>query len=507
MSATRTSSLHRLLSAAVVLIGVSGCADPGDGPGPSAQDDDGRSRVGEAGVYESDGGGGSGSPGGWADEGPYRDGGWPEDAPGYNPREGCGGNCPEQTPYCDLQSGRCLACRVGDPLYACPATAPICKVDPDNPDDVFANTCVECISQNDCDRLCDPVSGQCVQCFVREDGQSVGCLAGSEGSVCKTSRVPGRNRCVECLQDYDCASSSGGPSCDLEDNRCVGCLEDAHCTDREWPHCGEELVCTGCEGESHCAHLPGTPLCRQDTGACVECLDQEQCADPAASRCDAESGTCVACRDEEDCSHLEGTGVCDVDPDDGGNNRCVQCTGDEYAACGSYEQFVCESLTRTCSTEYVVASAEACDFCVSDAQCEAGMICARNTFGPDQAEVGYFCQWIEGAAGAPGSCSLDGRPFVERVEDAVSIDGQVATICVLAATTCPALADAEFSLPCDPGGDPGEACGHPDFEDGVCLQRGPDDFRCSVPCDSLADCPVGSASCATINQAQVCELW
>jgi hypothetical protein len=485
-----------------MVMAVSNCADTGGERKPPAEDEDDRSGQGEAGVYRGDGS--TGPPDAGAEAGAYADGRQQEDAIIYDPWEGCGGSCPPEAPYCDPDTGRCFACRVGDPEYACPGSAPLCKVDEDNPDDLTGNACVECVAQSDCDALCDPATNQCAVCFVQEDGQSIGCDAKGEMSVCKTYSVGRRNRCVECVEDYDCESSTRGALCDPEDNRCVECLDDEHCIDPELPHCGEALVCTGCEGESNCAHLPETPLCDLDTGACVECLQNEQCVEPAASRCDA-SGSCMACADDDDCSHLQGTGVCDVDPEDGDKNRCVQCTHDDHSACSSYKDFVCQSLTRTCSTEYVVEGADVCDFCVSDEQCKPGMLCVLNTFGPDQTEVGYYCQWIEGAEGAPSSCSLDGRPFARTVTDAVSIDGQVATICVLAAATCPALAHAEFSLACDPDGDIREECGHPDLEDGVCVQVSAYDFQCSVPCDSVDDCPTGSASCATVNQEQVCE--
>ncbi len=504
MSAVPPSRMARLALAALVLVSGWHCAAADDESTPPARQPDGSARQGEAGVaYESDGSAG-GSDAGAADAGGQQDGGWRQDAAEYNPWEGCGGRCPDGTPYCDGESGRCLACVVGDPDFNCPGSTPICKVDEDSPDDVGANTCVECLDQSDCERLCDPSTNQCVPCFVREDGVSVGCPASSDTPVCRPGPIGSRNLCVECVEDHDCESSTGGSKCDTEDSRCVECLEDIHCIDPTSPHCGEELACTGCDREKQCAHLPGTPLCESDTGACVECLENKDCPTPTSSRCDAE-GFCAPCAENADCNHLEGQGVCDIDPEDGDNNRCVQCTEEDHSACSDYKDFVCNSLTRSCSSEFEVASAEVCDTCVADAHCKQGLICVHTTFGPEELEVGYFCLWIEGEPGAPESCALDGRPFVDTIDDVVSIDGQVATVCTLGTTTCPALRDTEFGQACDPYGDISEQCGHPGLEDGFCLRVTAYDFQCSIPCDSVDDCPADSASCATVNLELVCE--
>lgn len=139
------------------------------------------------------------------------------------------------------------------------------------------------------------------------------------------------------------------------------------------PRCNEETdTCVECLVTEDC-DAP-TALCDPDQHFCVECLDNTDCTDPQSSFCDA--GSCSPCQTNTDCGHLAATTVCDVP-----TGECVECTGADYASCGVNEDdepLVCNSVTRTCTTE-VEHGSGTCKPCVADAQCPLGqLLCPAN---------------------------------------------------------------------------------------------------------------------------------
>lgn len=272
------------------------------------------------------------------------------------------------------------------------------------------------------------------------------------------------------------------------------------CAD-ETPYCDEASdACVACLDHEHC-EAP-TAYCNE-AQECVECLESSPCLGATASRCD--DGTCAPCETNEDCGHLEGQGVCD-------GGECVECTGKDYASCGmddAKRPLVCDSLTRTCS-EQPQASRGLCGGCVSDAACQAGMLCVQERFLPDGVDLGYVCAWQRGAEGAPALCS-SARPYVQTRSNIVSIDGTEANVCTLAVSSC--LAHTHFrSLDCEtetPDVTDAGLCGEADVEDGLCVlfeSNGEDNlYRCTVPCLSDDDCQSGSA-CDTETNPRRCTL-
>src|SRR5690606_2213344 len=244
--------------------------------------------------------------------------------------------------------------------------------------------------------------------------------------------------------DAGSAGSAGAPGCDCGGNTpvciedtgdCVQCTDNTHCSDAT-PVCNTDSnSCVACTENTHCSG--DTPFCDTDSNSCVTCLANDACTEATASLC--EDGQCAPCLNNDDCSHIEGKAVCDA-------GECVECTGTDYAACGidpvSSKPFVCDSLSRTCSTE-LEGSSGLCGQCVSDAECAPGQMCVLQTFGNPAQDVGYFCFWKRGdsAPGAPTLCSSE-VPYVRTISDASSIDAQMATICGLAASTC--VARAQF---------------------------------------------------------------
>lgn len=300
---------------------------------------------------------------------------------------------------------------------------------------------------------------------------------------------------VECLSDTDCATGV----CDLDDNECVECLADADC-DGDTPACLGN-ACVGCtDSDRHCAG--DTPLCDTSDNTCAQCLSDNDCGDPSASLCDA--GTCAPCTHNLHCTGVvagDGTtelGVCDPS---GGDGECVQCTGFDYAGCGTCDPsqhecgdgdefagdpLVCDSLAKACSDQ-PEASSGLCGECVSDAECPTGQLCVLQEF--DETSIGYFCF----AVLEPGN-SCDSRPYFGGVADAESIDTTTVDVCTLAVSTCPAHQDFR-ELDCAPTGTPDDTlCGEPDVSDAYCRARPPPNdssYRCTVPCGSDDDCRPG----------------
>jgi hypothetical protein len=275
----------------------------------------------------------------------------------------------------------------------------------------------------------------------------------------------------------DDACSVPTPICNETTDTCVECLAPADCT-------------TGAKDK-----------CDAASNTCVECLEAADCGSPTAARCDG--GACVKCESNDDCTHIAGKTVCDT-----AAGECVQCTGKDYASCGSDmgTPLVCDSLLRTCTTNKK-ASAGLCKPCVADDQCTAGKLCVQEQFGSPAQDVGYFCFWQQGdtANGAPEDCFSGGRPYADILNDQISIDGVTADICGLRSSTC--IARNQFSSKdCATSSAADDTkCGFDAGEDSKCTQASPSQYRCTMTCGSDDDCPIGFA-CDTGANPPVCEL-
>jgi hypothetical protein len=186
---------------------------------------------------------------------------------------------------------------------------------------------------------------------------------------------------------------------------------------------------------------------------------------------------------------VTGEGVCDA-------GTCVECTSTAPGACGMKDgtPLVCDTLKRTC-TMTKQHSADVCSPCVSDAECALGEMCVLDTFASASStkNVGYFCHWKQGdtAHGAPSDCAAGGQPYVGVVSNAKSIDGEMANICTLRVSSCPALSDFNVTN-CAPTGTPNDAlCGFSPPEDAKCAPFGATGYRCTMKCASSDDCPGG----------------
>jgi hypothetical protein len=337
--------------------------------------------------------------------------------------------------------------------------------------------------------------------------------------------------CVECLGDSNCLGNK--PACDTSTHTCVQCIKDENCAAAS-PACdaascpGATLACNTanntcvqCMGNGNCSG--DTPLCDSSSHSCVECLAPTDCMKPGFSACI--NGTCEPCLSNADCSHISGKGVCKEsssgDADAGastdagtisdagvGTGLCVQCTGTQYSACGQSngKNLVCDSQTNTCSTN-TEHSAGLCKTCVSDAQCPLGEMCVDEQFNGKS--VGYFCFYRQGDTGngAPASCFSNGRPYSGVLKNAVSIDGQMADICSLRVSTCPALNQFSQTNCTSATSTANEnLCGFAPGVDSKCVETTTAGvFSCTVTCGNDIDCRLGF-SCDTGVNPPVCGL-
>jgi hypothetical protein len=229
----------------------------------------------------------------------------------------------------------------------------------------------------------------------------------------------------------------------------------------------------------------GLAACDGTTGECVECATNSDCTSTAASAC--VDNVCEECIDNAGCAHLEDTTVCDVWPGSGG---CVECTSKYEEACVvGGEQYVCDSLNKTCAAalpENLAGTRTFCDPCMSDAHCQSNAYCVQTLF-MDAEYVGWFCQGL-----APGGWCTTERPY-SLVRQNTSMSDVTVTLCTLAVSSCPALNQlTNDPTPCVTD----DECGDPRFDDALCVTG-----FCSPRCNTNADCP-GTSMCT----GGACEL-
>lgn len=128
--------------------------------------------------------------------------------------------------------------------------------------------------------LCDPVTGNCVECLEATDCAS--------GQVCH----PTRHACVECVENGDCSAGV----CDPSSFTCVECYDATHCSDAGRPICDPATrTCVACLGNTDCPATAG--FCA--SGVCVECLSGADC-DATRPVCGTD-GSCGPCSFDTDC--------------------------------------------------------------------------------------------------------------------------------------------------------------------------------------------------------------
>jgi hypothetical protein len=357
------------------------------------------------------------------------------------------------------------------------------------------------------------------------DTKCVECIDGADCAPSTPQCDPFSHTCVECLTDDQCKSQ--GKVCDENTNTCVACEIDKDCKDITAPQC-KSHECKPCTDQTACEGRKNTEHCDTGTssptkGQCVQCLAHGDCKNPKPQCSTARK--CVACTKDEACVDREDETVCDTDSWSDSQGECVECTGTKYGPCkDGNTEYVCDSQKRKCSSDedHVKGGTGVCGGCISDAECNTGMVCVDLEYGNPTKDTGWFCQWKEDAPGtdAPhGSCA-NVRPFVNTAPfesddpDVITVDRNNVTVCTLAASTCQAYQDFRSNgINCNVG-----TAQAPDLDDGLCgfdYSSNPandqtngnqdaycdlfatDTYRCTMRCASDDDCPEFSCNTST----------
>lgn len=310
---------------------------------------------------------------------------------------------------------------------------------------------------------------------------AVGCVLGLPASGCLLEPIPSCDPSEPGCRD---AGFDAGDAAEVPDS---GPIDSGACAECDADHCvgGECVQCTAATASADCTGQ--TLLCVDNR--CVGCAGAADCTEPNVPIC--EEGACAPCTADPQCADIAEGPLCDES-----SGRCVECDQLDASRCGGNP---CRPNGR-CS-DYP-STQEACQPCDTDANCREGQLCVEMTYAvpPPERVVGTFCQWRQDAtaADAPnGQCAntrLESRPWARRVVLAESVDGELADICTLATTTCPAfLQHRQAVAGCDAPLTGDAACGAPDLNDGLCrYQTPPTNPRCTYPCLGTEDCAPGS---------------
>lgn len=199
-----------------------------------------------------------------------------------------------------------------------------------------------CTGNGDCagdpgGEICDPDTGECVDCTPADDPCP-------EGNYCD----PGTNDCTPgCVADDDCG---GDLTCNLDNNTCVGCLVDAECP--LGSVCDDTGTCVpGCTDMQACQD--GLACC---SGQCFDILtDEDHCGG-----CDA---PCAPADATGECTDgMCGIGMCDPGFDDCNGavndgcevNGACACVPNQAYDCytgpnGTLDVGICAAGTQTCN--------------------------------------------------------------------------------------------------------------------------------------------------------------
>ncbi len=214
---------------------------------------------------------------------------------------------------------------------------------------------------------------------------------------------------------------------------------------------GDAGPCGVCAPGSYCSATAG----------CVSCLTNDQCPSRSAPACT--DSACQGCRSDADCSRFVDAPACRA-------GECVACSATNHGVCDASR--ACDVRAGTCSS-WPTGSSTVCEYCVSDAQCQPGQLCAPSS--SLSATYGPVCLWRidAGLPGAPsGDCDSSapfGLPFPIR-----SLDGVNATVCALEYATCRTL--TRYGLSCVDA----TTCG----DSGHCVAS-----RCTYSCNVPHACP------------------
>ena len=306
------------------------------------------------------------------------------------------------------------------------------------------------------------------------------------------------NTCVECVTGEDCKAPR--PACDVQTNTCVECVDKGDCSGAK-PACDVATnTCVECSASTDCKD--GTkPLCDTTANHCVACLKQADCTAATASACNA--GVCSACTKDEECSNISGRGVCDAGTCVQCTGKKFAACGQDAGT-----PLVCDSLKRTCSTSKQQSSGlcETCVSDAQCSPGQMCVLDKFGTPAKDVGYFCHWKQG-DPAGGAPANCSLTGRPYSDTLSAVTSIDGSISDICTLRTSTCIAN-NQFGSKDCTSASAPNDAvCGFAPGEDSKCAlyNLAASTYRCTMTCGFPEDCP-SPFTCKTGASPRVCSF-
>ncbi len=409
--------------------------------------------------------------------------------------EACGDACGTRSDVC---TERGCACGAGD----------ACDPQGDEPFCV-GGVCEECRGNGDCaaDELCcagtceatgPGANDQCQQCGVacaqettdRCDERDCGCGAGGpcQGNmaVCDDER----GRCVQCLDNADCAGrpnatqcvdfvceeceaighvgcaeNSAAPICDAGPHACRGCANDAECFLR--PGVRNECVdarCRRCDPEDNAGCNAALPICDGGSFSCRVCANSGEC--PGDLQCVA--GRCEGCDPDNDQPCGDATPICDAgtlqcrtcanDADcvaRPGNadeclpsGRCAPCDPDDHAGCGA-NQLCCNlacvatDADTQCEVCGVRCDPTSSDACVSrECRCGGADECGAPTaFCDDPNDVCVNCRTDADCGAGRPECVDNVCEACDPADDAGCTANGGAPVCDAGSRTCRACGD------------------------------------------------------------------
>jgi hypothetical protein len=315
-------------------------------------------------------------------------------------------------------------------------------------------------------------SGTCGRCT-----DNAACEGRDEKTNCDaTPGSPRRGQCVQCTSDAHCSDEDAD---ECVGGKCVECSDHADCPASR-PQCSEAGACEACDSNEACAARPGKTYCEATAGKCVECLEHDDCDNPEPQCTD---NACAQCTDEAACADRAGTGHCNTREDLATSGECVQCTGateDEECEAKSCDQ----ALGMCTATDQ--DSLDPCEECAADSECggsEAGTVkCVTHMLG-DSVNLGSFCFYAF-AADTMCSNTVPGLKPYSVPNTGLSIDEHAATFCQ-PITSCKAIEDASTGVDCDTNN---ALCGAEGVTDGICIQSGPANGKCSYACLESYEC-------------------
>lgn len=170
--------------------------------------------------------------------------------------------------------------------------------------DTQNNTCIMCLTGNDCfeTEICSnniclmcPLEGDKSNQIIRSNEDNI-CVECNKDSECSNEKHKCFNhKCLECLNNGDCPSTR--PLC--SNGTCLACLDDTDC--KSYENCIDGICREPCHKDTDCWNLQ---ICDPQKKYCVGCLSSLDCLDSQYKNgdvCLEPEGICAPCQNSGQC--------------------------------------------------------------------------------------------------------------------------------------------------------------------------------------------------------------